>query len=140
MKRASLYLSLVLVGLMLPGCPIYGEDEGCLVDRDCPNAYVCDGSLGLCRPESDLSCDRPSDCSGNTTCSRRGICQTGDCSWNSIGCVAGYECSSDDGTFQCVREGSTGSGGSAGATGAEAGAPAASGGEGAAPTGTGGAT
>ena len=105
MKLRFLGCSLLLTGLLLPGCPIYGEDDdGCSVDADCPRSYFCDPVPARCEPEPTLACSRPSDCTGNATCSRRGICTSGDCGWQDIGCVAGYVCSKASGTFECVRE------------------------------------
>jgi hypothetical protein len=105
----------MMVGALLPGCPIYANDEGCVLDSECDVGYVCDGVIGLCRPESELGCATPSECGANATCSRKGLCVIGDCSWPDIGCLAGYVCSKESGAFHCVA---SGSGGSAGASGA----------------------
>ena len=110
MKRTVL-VSLLLAMGALPGCPIYGEDDVCVHDSDCPSTYFCEPSDGLCRPRSSKVCTRPSGCDLTETCSSEGFCKPGDCSWSDIGCVAGYECSSSTGTWSCLPEGS-GSGGS----------------------------
>ena len=133
MKRTVL-VSLLLAMGALPGCPIYGEDEVCGHDSECPDMYYCDASDGLCRPRSSDVCTRPSECDPTETCSRDGFCRPGDCSWSDIGCVVGYECSSSTGVWSCVPEGSgNGTGGSAGQAGASSsgGAGATSGGDGA---------
>ncbi len=129
MKPIALVLLVFAAGAMLPGCPIYGSDEGCIYDTDCPTSYVCDGTLGLCRPQSDLSCTKPSDC-GSATCTRDGVCRRGDCSWAENGCVAGYVCSRGTGVWECVPRGSqSGEGGSGGSdSAAEGGAASATGG------------
>ncbi|MGC4087562.1 MAG: hypothetical protein QM756_06655 [Polyangiaceae bacterium] len=110
-------LFLFAVGSMLPGCPIYGDDQGCSVDDDCPDDYACDDLVGSCRPNS---CTAPTQCPSNQTCSRDGKCVVGDCSWADIGCVTGYACSSVSGVYECVRGSST-STGDGGAGGAAAG-------------------
>lgn len=140
MKRTALVSLFLVTGALLPGCPIYG-DEGCASDSDCPVAYVCDGTAGLCRPESDIACTQPSECASSETCSSAGLCRVGDCSWPDIGCVAGFECSNDGGLWACVREGSGGGEGgstSGGAGGASGGSDSAT--TGGVPNGTGGAT
>jgi hypothetical protein len=118
MKRFALLFCLVAVALMLPGCPIYGDDSACSLDSDCPNSYLCDDVTGLCRPSATVLCDSPSQCASSETCGRDGLCHAGDCSWASIGCIAGYECGSESGRFECVRSGSNGGNGGAGGQGA----------------------
>lgn len=131
MKPTALVLLVLAAGAMLPGCPIYGSDDGCVYDSDCPTSYVCDGTLGLCRPPSDFRCTKPLDCASNETCSRDGMCRTGDCSWAEVGCVAGYTCSKASGLWECVpRNGGSGGSGAAGEGGAASGAGGASGGAG----------
>ena len=110
MKRFALLVSSLAVALMVPGCPIYEEDEACARDSDCPSNYSCDGLTGLCSPNSTLVCSVPSECAPSETCGRNGLCHAGDCSWPAIGCIAGYHCSSASGVFRCVA-GNGGSGG-----------------------------
>ena len=121
MKRFALLFCLFAVALMLPGCPIYGDDSACSRDSDCPNSYLCDDVTGLCRPSATVLCDSPSQCASSETCGRDGLCHAGDCSWASIGCIVGYECSSQSGKFECVRPGGSGGNGGAGGQGTESG-------------------
>lgn len=113
MKRFAFPSCLLLVALMLPGCPIYGDDSACARDADCPHSYLCDDVTGLCRPSATLLCNDPNECASSETCGRDGLCHAGDCSWENIGCIVGYECSTRAGKFECVRAGS-GSGGAGG--------------------------
>ena len=110
MKRFAAVLLFLAVGSMLPGCPIYDDDSSCSVDADCPSDYACDSLVGSCRPNS---CTTPNQCATNQTCGRLGTCVPGDCSWEHVGCVSGYVCSSDSGVWECVRS-SSGEGGGAG--------------------------
>jgi hypothetical protein len=119
MRRAALVLAFLIVGSLLPGCPIYGSDEGCADDSDCPLNYVCDGLTGVCSSQSKLSCNSPSECAPNETCSQDGYCRIGDCSWADIGCVGGYRCSQENGVWACVAA-SSGAGGGGGTGGAGA--------------------
>jgi len=120
MKRLVALFALVSVALVLPGCPIYGDEEdGCYDDYDCARGYSCERSTGYCVRES--GCESPSDCGGNETCSREGVCVVGDCTFPAIGCVTGYECEKPRGVWECVPEGTQGSGGSAGSGFGEAG-------------------
>jgi hypothetical protein len=117
MKRFALLVCSLAVALMVPGCPIYDEEEGCSRDSDCPTGYSCDGLTGLCSPNSTLVCSVPSECAPSETCGRDGLCHAGDCSWPAIGCIVGYQCSSATGVFRCVA--GSGSSGSAGGQGSE---------------------
>jgi hypothetical protein len=146
MKKPAFPAALMLVsfvGLALPGCPIYDDSDGCFDTSDCAYGYVCDEYSGDCVAERDLSCRRPSDCGVNETCDRFGTCSSGDCSFASVGCVAGYECSNEQGIWECVREGQSsggqGSGGSDGSVGGEANAAGAASSSGGAPGSSGGA-
>jgi hypothetical protein len=78
-------------------------------------------------PNGSTACSAPSDCGTNETCSRSGTCMAGDCHFASVGCVRGYDCSSDSGRWECVKPG-TGAGGAAagGAGESDAGSPASS--------------
>jgi hypothetical protein len=112
MKRFALLACSLATALLVPGCPIYGEDEGCAQDSDCPETYQCDGLTGLCSPEVTRICSTPSECSASETCGSDGLCHAGDCSWPEIGCIVGYSCSSASGVFHCVEgDGSGGAGG-----------------------------
>ena len=115
MKRALVTTWFLCAAALLGGCPIYNhEDDGCYRDRDCAPGYYCDDRSGDCIAESvATTCSRPSQCTGNQTCNRQGVCVSGDCTFN--GCVAGYLCSSDSGIWSCVPRST--SGGSAGAAG-----------------------
>jgi hypothetical protein len=127
MKKSALPAALLLLGVALSGCPVYDSTDngayGCYSDFDCPSGYVCDGTTLTCFSVGSASnaCKRPIDCGTNETCSRSGTCASGDCHFASVGCVDGYECSPDSGTWQCVKQGSgTGAGGtSAGGAGDE---------------------
>jgi hypothetical protein len=121
MKRFALLVCSLAVALMVPGCPIYGEDEGCSRDSDCPDGYSCDGLTGLCSPTSTVVCDAPSDCGPSETCGRDGFCHFGDCSWAATGCVAGYHCDSSGGTYRCAA-GNAANGGAGGQSSGESGA------------------
>jgi hypothetical protein len=136
MKKSVFPAALLLsLGAGLSGCPIYDHDDaGCYVDSDCAPGYSCDDASGACFREEDAACRRPSDCGANETCSRSGTCETGDCHFDSVGCIRGYVCSSESGRWECVDEDATGAGGNAGA-GGEAGATvgAGAGGEGGTP-------
>lgn len=124
MKTKLLPLALLaLVSGVVSGCPVYDDDpEGCVDDYDCSVGYYCEYATGACIPEGASSCERPSDCAGNETCSKSGICAAGDCHFASVGCVTGFECSSDSGRWECVPEGS-----SSGGKGQTGGAPSAGG-------------
>jgi hypothetical protein len=114
MKKSALPAALLLLGVALSGCPVYdANDDGCYSDYDCRVGDVCDGQSGACVPSSN-ACQRPSDCGTNETCSKSGTCVSGDCHFSSVGCVHGYECSSDSGAWECVT---TSDAGGAGATG-----------------------
>jgi hypothetical protein len=126
MKKCVFPAALLLIGAGLSGCPIYDHDDtGCYYDSDCAPGYSCDDASGSCYREESDACRRPSDCGANETCNRSGTCVTGDCHFDSVGCVRGYECSSDSGRWECVdqSDGGSGSGGNA----SEAGAPATAG-------------
>lgn len=128
---------LALVSATVSGCPVYDDDTaGCYDDYDCSVGYYCDYSSGACLSET-ASCDQPSDCAANETCSKSGICAEGDCHFASVGCVSGFECSGESGRWECVREGSSsgnGGDGSGGTPGTNGGAPALNGGEAGAPS------
>jgi hypothetical protein len=116
MKKSALPAALLLLGVFISGCPVYDDDDvGCFSDLDCPYGYVCDGRGDICVAatpiDSSIACSRPSDCGTNETCSRSGICSTGDCHFSSVGCVRGYECSSESGRWECVQVGGSGEGG-----------------------------
>jgi hypothetical protein len=123
---------LVLLSASVSGCPVYEDEDGCIDDYDCSGGYFCDYSSGACLREgsgSSAACSAPSDCAVNETCSKSGICAEGDCHFASVGCVRGFECSGQNGRWECVRPGA-GSGGTSGGTGgANAGGPSASAGE-----------
>ncbi len=162
MKRAML-TGLALVGAaLLSGCPIYPEDRlVCETSLDCPDGYSCSASTGYCYLPAGSgggpnggTCDEPKDCDFNETCSSKGVCKTGDCSFH--GCVAGYTCAVDQGTWSCVAggsggtdggdagsdapsDGSAGSDASSGGTGGSAGSDAATGGAAGSDAATGGA-
>jgi hypothetical protein len=128
-----------LCALLAPGCPIYDGDDGCYSSFDCESGYVCELDTGRClRGERAPDCDEPRDCEAGETCDKYGRCSAGDCSFASVGCVSGYTCSREDGSWQCVVEGSSqgGTGGvpsdteSAGAAGSGEAGSAGAGGEG----------
>jgi hypothetical protein len=138
MKKSALPAALLLIAAGLSGCPIYDDDDsGCRADRECTSGYRCDRDTGECYLEDDgTACRKPSDCGTNETCSRSGICTTGDCHFSTVGCVRGYTCSSLSGRWDCVDD-SQASGGSPSTAGGappsaagQAGEPAQSGGAG----------
>ncbi|MBE7484710.1 MAG: hypothetical protein HS104_32680 [Polyangiaceae bacterium] len=119
MKRALLTGFLLVGATLLSGCPIYPEDRlVCETSLDCPDGYACSAATGYCYlPSSGSgggtsggSCDEPKDCDFNETCSSKGVCKTGTCKFH--GCVAGYTCAVEEGTWTCVGGGSGGTGGS----------------------------
>ena len=121
MKKSAFPAALLLLGAFMSGCPVY-DDEGCERDRDCAYGSVCDGYTGRCVDEvasedpddaDGIACHRPLDCDANETCSHSGICKAGDCHFESVGCVRGYECSSESGRWECVKP-TSGSGGEGG--------------------------
>jgi len=116
MKKSSFSAALLLIGLTVSGCPVYDDDDvGCYEDIDCQNGYVCDASTGACLRGTDSSqaCNEPNDCGTNETCSRAGSCVIGDCSFASVGCVRGFECSPESGRWECVEKGSSNASGGA---------------------------
>lgn len=134
MKKSAFPAALLVISAGLSGCPIYDQGEyGCVRDSDCASGYQCERETGSCyaEPES-ASCRRPSDCGVNETCGRSATCSIGDCHFNSVGCVQGYECLSVDGRWTCVDEDVLGQGGAGtgGAPMASGGQPSAAGGAG----------
>jgi hypothetical protein len=118
MKKSALLAVLLLIGVGLSGCPVYdSNDAGCFDDLDCPSGSWCDGDTGTCvvptGSPSGAKCDEPDDCGGNETCARSGTCTSGDCHFESVGCVRGFECSGESGRWECVAEGSGSSDGGA---------------------------
>lgn len=111
--RSALWLGVVGVCAGLVGCPLFPEG-GCFVDRDCDEGYACDARVGVCVPATPppRACSAPSDCEVNETCSRRGVCAPGDCTFS--GCVTGYRCASPDGVWTCVPEVALGGAGGVG--------------------------
>jgi hypothetical protein len=131
MKKSALPAALLLLGVALSGCPVYDStDYGCNSDFDCPSGYLCDGTTYTCfatQNGSSNTCARQEDCAKNETCSKFGTCTTSSCHFDSIGCVSGYECNPDSGTWQCVKQGSSAGGNDSGGAGGEmAGAPSVS--------------
>lgn len=113
-KKSAFPAALLLIAAALSGCPLYDDDLGCEVDSDCASGYLCDDDSGECFVEDSDACRRPSDCGANETCSRFGTCTTGDCHYESVGCVRGYTCSSDSGRWECVDRDATSDGGASG--------------------------
>ena len=75
----------------------------CYSDADCVQGYLCDYPSGVCfaATAGDYdSCRAPADCASSYTCGKAGLCMPGDCYFN--GCIAGYECSSSTGAWQCL--------------------------------------
>ena len=125
MKKSAFPVALLLLGVVLSGCPIYqSDDNSCFGDSDCTDGYACDASTHSCVSEpsgTPAACRRPRDCGTNETCNRSGTCVSGDCHFSSVGCVYGYECSGASGRWECVASGSVAAGGNGGA--ANEGAP-----------------
>jgi hypothetical protein len=120
MKRVVLSSAALLAALVLPGCPVYPEERGCLTREDCRSGEVCsvhgdcviaNGGAGGVGGSSSGQCDEPRDCRGNQTCGRDGRCLVGDCTFH--GCVSGFECRQVEGDWACARS-DGGVGGSAG--------------------------
>ena len=145
MKRVAVTVFFLSAVATLGGCPIYShDDQGCFRDSDCASGYACDELSGACYlPDESHSCRGPADCGTSKTCGRAGVCVVGDCSFN--GCVAGFECDSSSGLWECVAQtagaaGSSSAGGSGGAEDVSAGASGAPAGAGGTSTGAGGMT
>jgi len=145
MKRVAVTVFFLSAVATLGGCPIYShDDQGCFRDSDCASGYACDELSGACYlPDESHSCRGPADCGTSKTCGRAGLCVVGDCSFN--GCVAGFECDSSSGLWECVAQtagaagsSSAGAGGSSGAEDVSEGASGA--GAGGTSTGAGGTT
>lgn len=119
MNKLALPLALSLLGLTLSGCPVYdSNDYACYDDFDCPSGYTCNGDTYACdKMSAAKTCSKPGDCDANETCSRSGTCELASCHFASVGCVRGYECSADSGTWQCQTPGSGAGAGGAGADG-----------------------
>lgn len=122
MKRAVLIGLSLLGAALLSGCPIYPEERlFCETTLDCPKGYACDSDTGYCRVtggsggSSGKTCDEPKDCGFNQTCSSKGLCKSGDCSFH--GCVTGYSCAVESGAWTCVAGGDAGDAGGDAATG-----------------------
>jgi hypothetical protein len=132
MKKSAFPAALALIAAGLSGCPIYDDDgRGCFDDLDCAAGYSCDVATGSCLTEPETkACRRPLDCGTNETCSRSATCKVGDCHFESVGCVQGYECQSVDGRWSCVDQDDVGQGGAGagGAPASTAGAPTTNGG------------
>jgi hypothetical protein len=65
-------------------------------------------------------CREPGDCGPNETCSRFGVCSSGDCHYSTVGCVKGYACTLAAGHYTCVeRDPSGGAGGADSGAGGE---------------------
>jgi hypothetical protein len=114
MKKVVLSGAALLTAFVLPGCPVYPEERGCFSHADCPSGYAChaagycvlvDGHAGS---GSVAQCDEPKDCRVNETCGRDGRCHVGDCTFQSIGCVSGFECRAVDRVWSCTPSGGTG--------------------------------
>lgn len=127
MKRPVLTAGFLFAVAGLAGCPIYDhQDAGCYRDSDCARGYWCDQQSGACVVvNGGPTCNKPTDCGATSTCTPAGVCQYGDCDLNH-GCVAGYQCDSSTGLWECVPNGSVPDAGSseAGASSTAAGASA----------------
>lgn len=122
MKKSAFSAALLLIAATLAGCPLYDSDAtGCGSDQDCASGDACDVASGVCY-RVRKPCAAPDDCDGNETCSRAGICRAGDCHFESVGCVDGYECSSSSGVWHCAPVGSGGADGNGNAGAPSAGA------------------
>lgn len=115
MNKFAFSLAVLALGVTASGCPIYESDEsGCYSDFDCADGYFCDDASLTCvgTGPGTASCEKPSDCGTNETCSRSGSCLVGDCHFSSVGCVRGFTCSSESGRWQCEPSGSASGGAS----------------------------
>ena len=118
MKKTAIGSLLLLAGVALGGCPIYSHDANrCETSFDCADGYSCDSASGACVASYSTQCSVPSECAQNETCNRDGVCAVGDCSFSSIGCVAGYSCQRHMGVWECVSGATSGSGGAPSAAG-----------------------
>jgi hypothetical protein len=123
-RRARVVLGAIFgTAALLPGCPIYPSYDECYSSADCPKGMSCN-YYGECVSPGGYAgsssggpgCDEPNDCDTNETCAASGECLVGDCVFH--GCVAGYSCVVENGSWTCVETSSLGSGGSGGAAGA----------------------
>jgi hypothetical protein len=106
MKRVLFGSAMVAFALGLAGCPIYPNDDGCVIDSDCTDGFSCDYSSGSCvRADEANVCHAPSDCYPNYTCAADNHCSPGSCRFH--GCVTGYSCENDTGRWACVPSGTT---------------------------------
>jgi hypothetical protein len=107
---------LVALGALgtLGACHSNSGGDGCYDDNDCASGDRCDAYSGQCVAATDGgrdSCRAPTDCPANYTCGEQSFCSPGDCYFS--GCVAGFECQSSTGRWECLP----GSGDAAGAAG-----------------------
>jgi hypothetical protein len=130
MKKVVLSGAALLTAFVLPGCPVYPEERGCFSHDDCPSGYACHAAGYCVLPDGHAGsssvpqCDEPRDCRVNETCGRDRRCHVGDCTFQSIGCVSGFECRSVDRVWTCTPSGGTGgTGGSSGYGGVDASQP-----------------
>jgi hypothetical protein len=120
MKKVVLSGAALLTAFVLPGCPVYPEERGCFSHEDCPSGYACHAAGYCVLPGGQAGtgfadrCDDPKDCRVNETCGRDGRCHVGDCTFQSIGCVSGFECRAVDRVWTCTPSGGTGGTGGAG--------------------------
>jgi hypothetical protein len=110
-RRAGLAVAL---SLLLAGCPIFDDD--CSSSSDCASGFRCDESFRRCQPidTGGSACQRPADCAGGETCAPTFECRPGSCDF--YGCVRGYRCGLDQGTFACLADLDTGDAGDADAS------------------------
>jgi hypothetical protein len=111
LKRAT--VTVIFFGALaaLGGCPATTtptSDAACYRNADCAAGYLCDDSIGECFAARE-ACRVPADCTAGYTCGANARCMPGDCYFND--CVAGFQCESSTGTWQCLSS-------SAGAAGA----------------------
>jgi hypothetical protein len=134
MKRALLLGAPLVLGLVLPGCPIYPDQPyGCAGDDDCRSGEICDPNSGCYPAGNDLptyrTCHQPSDCAANETCTSANQCRVGSCTTSGYGCVAGYRCGISGGNWSCIADvlpaGGASSGGRGGSVSGGAGGPSA---------------
>jgi hypothetical protein len=103
-------MTVIFLGALaaLGGCPSTLQEGACYRDGDCDHGYQCDDS-GACVALPN-ACHAPSDCSPGYTCGDNGQCLPGDCYFN--GCVAGFQCESATGRWQCAQSSSGAAGSS----------------------------
>lgn len=97
----------VLLGLIVQGCPVY--EDYCDSRSDCAPGFRCNIYTGDCELASygpGPACRAPADCGPGETCGESRECRPGSCVFH--GCVSGYVCSVVGGLHTCALESEAG--------------------------------